>query len=228
MGIFDSSGDFLAGGLGFLNVGLASNTDDYNMMRANDPLDLFGFQAEYAQKQQDDYEKAYNATIVTSDQLAREKFARFSQFGKQIEDNYLNSLFNAEDRENQVGEAKGLVQQQFSNASRAQDQTNARYGQQSADVLDYQKRKAQIEQALSETESANTTRSDIRQRDLEGAYAMSAMARGLSGQVSSGAATSAGLSAARTAQSDANIAATQQTQTQAAGTIGGAVIGALI
>lgn len=158
---------------------------------------------------------------LNAEQISREKWERFQAFGQPIEDEYMAGLFDPAARESQATESRGLVRGQFQNSSRALDQTNARYGQPSADMADFQARRMQIERALSETEAGNTTRGLVRDRDMEGGYAMSAMGRGLSAQVGQTASQLGQMEAARKQQA----AAASAQRTQSIMGLGGTALG---
>jgi len=133
----------------------------------------------------------------STETIAREKFDRFEEFYKPIEDEYIAGLFNPEAREEEVDTQVGLVRGQFDNANKAAGQTYARYGQPTGDMADFNKRKQEIEQMLGETATANRTRGLVYDRDMTGAQSMSAMARGLSGQASSSLSAAEGMAADR-------------------------------
>jgi hypothetical protein len=119
--------------------------------------------------------------------ISREKFDRFNEFYRPIEDEYMAGLFDPQRREQQVGEAVDVTRSAFDQQARAQNQTMARYGRPQGDISDFMQRRRRIEQALAETSNANRARGLSDDRDLMGAQQISAMSRGLSGQVSSAA-----------------------------------------
>lgn len=208
--------------------GLFGKEAAHNYSKITDPIDLWGSQGEYYADQQREADEAYQASQVSPEQIAREKFARFQEFGRPIEDNYMAGLFDQDAREGQVSEARGLVRGQFDNARRAMSQTNERYGQPTGDMADFQARRVQIEQALAETENANVTRGLVRDRDIAGAHSMSAMGRGLSGQVGQAGLAADSLSTARQQQTEAAAAQSAQSSRQMQGSVAGTVIGAFI
>jgi len=131
-------------------------------------------------------------------QIIREKYDYYLNLGKPLEDQIIGELFNPEEMNRQVMEAKGLVSGGFESGRNASADFRSRYGDSRTDQeRQFEDRRSQIRQALAETSTADGVRGMVFDRDVNTATDMTRLGRGMSSSAQSGMIAAAGASAQR-------------------------------